>query len=83
MSAFDRCHTCNVHPAGIVISRRICTVADRIPVAMPMIVRPLLESKMGIVMMMMSFRVGLFADSSIIRHQCIASSIVTHYYIFN
>ena len=29
------------------------------------------------------FRVGLFADSSIIGVLCIASSIVTHYFMFN
>ena len=33
--------------------------------------------------MMWSFRVGLFDDSSIIGVLCIASSIVTHYYMFN
>ena len=51
-SALDRCQTCNLNPAGIVINRRICTVADRIPVAMPMMVLPLPESKMGRFMIM-------------------------------
>ena len=63
-SALDRCQTCNVNPAGIVINRRICTVADRIPVAVPMMVLPLAESKMGRDMIM-SFRLGLFADTFI------------------
>ena len=39
--------------------------------------------KYGQNFMMWSFRVGLFADSSIIVVLCIASSIVTHYYMFN